>query len=127
MLRRFSPFALRIMLGIAALSGAVVLYLHNPSATPWMPRCPTYACLNVYCPGCGSLRASHHLLHGRVLTALDYNPLLVVALPLLAVLIFWEPAWSRRPWFIWSCFGVLVLYGILRNIPVWPLTLLAPG
>jgi hypothetical protein len=127
MSRFSSPLVIRIAGGVAALAGAVILYLYNPSATAWMPRCPTYACLNVYCPGCGSLRSTHHLLHGRLATALEYNPLLVISLPLLMVLYFWEPRWARRPWFIWSCFGVLVLYGILRNIPVWPLSLLAPG
>jgi hypothetical protein len=127
MSRRFYSLLARIVLGISALAGAVILFLYNPSGTPWMPRCPTYAGLGVYCPGCGSLRATHHLLHGRLLTALEYNPLFVVALPLIGVLFFWEPVWARRPWFIWSCFGVLVLYGILRNIPVWPWSLLAPG
>jgi len=46
--------------------------------------CPFRACTGLDCPGCGATRAIAGLVHGRVITALHYNALVVtLALPLL--------------------------------------------
>jgi hypothetical protein len=37
--------------------------------------CPFRRVTGLLCPGCGLTRATLHLLHGRVRTALDYHPL----------------------------------------------------
>jgi hypothetical protein len=38
----------------------------------------------------------------------------------------WISRWVYRPWVPWAVLVILVGYGVLRNIPVWPFTLLAP-
>src|ERR1700757_2047224 len=67
--------------GLSLAAAAAVLFLFNPSEHAFYPRCMLYATTGIYCPGCGSLRALHNLSHGHLLTALHYNPLLVLALP----------------------------------------------
>lgn len=78
------------------------------------------------CPGCGSLRATHCLLHGNVGDAIKLNPLLVISIPFLAFLIA-KPSWAYKTWVPWTAFIVLVAYGVLRNFPGWPFTLLGPN
>jgi len=57
---------------------------------------------------------------------MSMNPLLMISLPFLVLLIL-VPRWSRKPWLPWVSFTVIVLYGILRNLPYWPFSWLAPG
>jgi hypothetical protein len=115
-------------------SGAAVLYSYPPTESGFYPPCIFHAATGLHCPGCGATRASHALLHGDVRQALAYNPLFVVALPLLAVGLFRfvRDLWTGRNvpglrgWSVWLLFGVLLAYWVLRNVPVYPLTLLAP-
>ena len=81
----------RMLLAAILVAGSifaiVILYRFNPSTTHFYPRCPTRSLLGIECPGCGSLRASHALLHGRLLTAWHYNPLLLLSLPMVLLLL----------------------------------------
>lgn len=84
-------------------------------------------------------RASHELLHLRLSKAVSYNPLVVLAAPFLIVWIGVElAAWlfgeryrgprmrmGKRSGI--AMVVVILLYSVLRNIPVWPFTLLAPA
>ncbi len=47
--------------------------------------CPSRHFLGLECPGCGLTRATQHFLHGEWEVALDYNPLVVVVVPLLGL------------------------------------------
>jgi hypothetical protein len=47
--------------------------------------CPSKRFLNLECPGCGLTQATQHFLHGEGEVALDYNPLVVVVVPIVAV------------------------------------------
>ncbi|MBL1216058.1 MAG: DUF2752 domain-containing protein [Planctomycetes bacterium] len=114
---------------ILVIAALVFLRVRNPTEVRYMPPCPTHAYLHVYCPGCGSLRAVHALLNGRVQSAWEYNPALVIlgipcglwyvyALAMMSLL-------SRRPplprWVsarvAWALFGLLCAYFVIRNIP----------
>jgi hypothetical protein len=81
-------------------------------------------------------RCLHAALNGNLEQALAYNILAPVILPVLGLAMvtsLWHWAWGTRPRFrepvrwvpIATAIG-LVLFGILRNIPVYPFTLLAP-
>ena len=48
--------------------------------------------LGVECPGCGLTRATQHFVHGEWEVALDYNPLVVVVVPILGFL------WGLQVW-----------------------------
>ena len=119
---------------------AVYLYVRDPSlGEGHLPQCTLRRLTGLDCAGCGMTRATHELLHLRIAEAVSYNPLLVLASPFLLVWCGLEgAAWLygeryrgprikvSRNGGLWIV-AVVVLYSVLRNIPVWPLTLLAPG
>jgi hypothetical protein len=73
---------------VAALIAPVylLLYFVDPATSPLAPPCLFTAIFGVQCPGCGSLRALHALAHGDLKAALEFNALLVYALPLAGAL-----------------------------------------
>jgi hypothetical protein len=122
--------------GVAAIAGAAALYKINPATDLKFLRCPFHSLTGLQCPGCGTLRACHSLLHGDFGAALHFNALTIFCLPLLgamfieqASLTSWGkrlPRWnvSRRisrfvPW-------VVLAFSLLRNVPCQPFSLLAP-
>jgi hypothetical protein len=118
---------LRFVLSTAALIvGAAVLYFFNPAQFGFYPTCMFYKTTGLLCPGCGTLRATHQLLHGHIEAAFRFNALIVSSLPLVAWGCFRAAreraankpalAWIRPAW-LWIGFAVLVLFGILRNLP----------
>src|SRR5262245_18277409 len=79
-----------VLAGVALLAIAALLYLFDPAQTRYYPGCPFHQLTRLMCPGCGSLRATHHLLHRHWAEALRWNPAWVIALPLLSVYgLFW--------------------------------------
>ena len=109
---------------LAMIAG--VLFLFNPSQYHFYPVCFFHEVTGLLCPGCGALRAMHQLLHGHLAAAFHFNPLLVLALPFL----FWmgvrliarnaehqSPSVALRPFWIWALFAVVVVFGVLRNLP----------
>jgi len=131
--------ARRVLAALAAAacaSGAAALLWHeDPASAHLYPPCPFRALTGCLCPGCGSLRAMHRLLHGRVWDAFQMNPLAVVLLPLvlfgLVQVLFprlLPLAASERaaPRSIWALFAVILLFAALRNLPVEPFSWLAP-
>ena len=114
------------------LGGAATLFAFNPTTTRLFPPCLFRAATGLHCPGCGSTRALHHLLHGRVATAFDFNPLLVASLPFVAYALVRGAVRTRRAprplpaWAIWGLFVVVLAFGLLRNLPWKPTRWMAP-
>jgi hypothetical protein len=100
------------------------------------PVCPLLSLTGCACPGCGLTRAFHSLFNGHIIPALDFNILLpvwavifgyvFVSMLLLAVRGRGLPMWPTWPRFLWTFMIVLLVFGVLRNIPFWPLTILYP-
>lgn len=103
----------------------LLLFLCNPASSGLFPPCPFHWLTGLHCPGCGALRALHNLMHGNIAAALALNPLMVISLPVLGAMAM-RPAWFRKPWVAWFTFALLISYGLVRNIPAWPFTMLAP-
>lgn len=101
-------------MAIVGIIGLVFLYFYNPQDIANFPRCPFYALTGYKCPGCGTLRAIHALLHSRVGDAFRLNPFLVVSIPVLIGMLF-----SRRfafsPVVGKAILALTVAYWILRN------------
>lgn len=122
---------------VGGLAFAVVLHVADPSEPASFPVCPFYAITGLYCPGCGTLRCLHALLHLDLRSALDYNALTVLFVPMLVVawlsvgfagirgrhppLVGTAPRWAGRA--LGIGFG---LFWILRNVPVEPFSWMAP-
>ncbi|WP_042491765.1 DUF2752 domain-containing protein [Aequorivita sublithincola] len=114
----------------------LIYFFYNPSTTFFVP-CPLYYITGFYCPGCGSQRAIHLLLHGNIIGAFRFNPLMVLTLPILIyglgiTIANWIFGTTYRfmlfysKLFIFGYFGLAVLYWVLRNLPFYPFNLLAP-
>ena len=126
--------SLSVLLGVMAL---VWLRQAGPEGAGFLPQCQFHRLTGLACPGCGMTRATHAALHGRFVEAFWFNPVGVLLLPILGgVVVFFLPSWFRGerdlPFFrmksstAW-CFAAAVLgFWILRNVPAWPFTLLAP-
>ena len=113
---------------VAAAAGAALLFFFDPSQVPIFPVCPFHQLTGLDCPGCGSTRAAHALLHGHLVTALHFNALFVVSLPLLAWFgvryiqneIKGRPPIVIQPFWAWCYLAVWTAFGILRNLPMQP-------
>jgi hypothetical protein len=86
----------RAALAGAALAAALALLYALDPASAGFVLCPVRAFSGLACPGCGSLRGVHDLLHGDWRAALGHNAILPMTLPLLAWL---AGCWiaGRRP------------------------------
>lgn len=118
------------MLAVAAVvvAGVVIYSTFDPSASRWFPRCPFLMLTGLKCPGCGTQRAIHALLHGDVLSALHFNALLPVSIPLLLLYGYAELVRTRKPRFynrvnsvtaILAVLIVVIVWWIVRNICGW--------
>lgn len=67
-----------------------IYYSYNPENSSIFPKCPFLQATNLKCPGCGSQRAIHALLHLDIQSAIRFNALLVFSLPIIAILIYAE-------------------------------------
>lgn len=127
-----------ILLGIAVLFllGAGYLYGHNPVEVPFIP-CIFYELTGLYCPGCGAGRASYAILHGQFYQAFRYNPLMIFVLFFLALYftargLDWLITGGNHidrhipDKYLYWLLVVIMIYGIIRNIPCFPFYLLAP-
>ena len=125
------------VLGMTAIAGLVFLACFDPASSSLYPPCPFHALTGLHCPGCGTLRGLHALVHGNLARALSMNPLMVMSILFILFLFvrnIWC-AWRRaglgarplHPGVSWGVLVVVIAYWALRNVPSYPFTLLAPG
>jgi Protein of unknown function (DUF2752) len=114
----------RLLSGLVIVAIACAyLYAFDPRSTAPYPQCLFWRTTGLLCPGCGSARALHALLHLQVAAALHFNPFAVVLVPSLvaAALMEWvsrTPTWLTRlsPWVTWFVIASLVVFAVLRNM-----------
>src|SRR6266540_641485 len=109
---------------------AIYLFIFEPGKSGFFLVCPFRALTGFTCPGCGSTRGLHRLLHGDIVSALEFNPLMVLSLPFLlyALVRYTAAAVSGRPLqrhnvdakYIWMLFGVIMAFWIFRNTRFYP-------
>ncbi len=106
---------------------AIVYYKYNPLESNMFPKCGFYVLTGWKCPGCGSQRALHFLLHGQFAESFMQNPLLWVGAIYIAVTqlmrISWFGArcerlrlsltglWASVTWLV-----AILAYWVLRNV-----------
>jgi hypothetical protein len=69
-----------------SFAGILLLFFFDPATSSFYPPCLFKTVLGVQCPGCGSLRAAHQLLHGNLRQAWALNPTLMIVGPLAAAI-----------------------------------------
>jgi hypothetical protein len=129
----------RIFAGAAVIGGIVgtiIIRQNDPVTAGFFPQCPLHAMTGLNCPGCGMTRGVHALLNGDILSALHFNALLpfilfiggyfLVSLFLVAVRGRGLSVKGLPPFAMWSFLIIGITFSILRNIPAYPFTLLAP-
>jgi len=126
-----------ISLGAIILAALTLVFFADPATHSYYPPCLFHAITGLYCPGCGALRAMHRLLHGDLLAAISLNPLFVLMLPYLGYSLWLHlrdllqgrsltSEVRLRPALIWALLAVIVAFGVLRNVPIYPFSLLTP-
>ena len=117
-----------IVLIIIAAFFAIYIYAKFDPETTFFPKCPFFWATGLKCPGCGSQRALHQLLHLRFGSAFQYNACLVVFIPIILFLLIADALRykypklyfaSRNPVLSRSIPVVILLWWILRNVFGW--------
>ena len=115
--------AATIVLAVAAV--ACTYYYFVDPAAGGAPSCLFHTLTGYDCPGCGSQRAIHALLHGRFASAWHFNPFIFFAAPAAAFYIVLDAgrtAWPRlharatHPAILATILIALLLWWLLRNI-----------
>lgn len=114
---RHRPVRLVLALGVAVV--AAVVWAFDPTSAGFFPRCPMFVMTGLQCPGCGTTRALHALLHGDVAAAFAFNPFTMVLLTLGVIKMITPPVPSRglAPVAV-IVFAASVVFGVWRNLPV---------
>ena len=123
---RWLLFGLPLLMALLAVL-IIVYYRVSPSSSIFFPKCPFLLLTGMKCPGCGSQRAVHALLHADVISAFAHNALLVVSMPYVALLIsiriynIIRPGTSllpsiQSPFAIRAYFLLVLIFWITRNV-----------
>lgn len=114
-----------VVAAVMLVATFLCIYFYFDPSDNLFPRCPFLTLTGYQCPGCGSQRAIHALLHGDIAAAWHFNAILLLFIPVVAVLLVAElkrGEWRRfyvtvnSRYVIWSAAAVLVGWWILRNI-----------
>ena len=120
---RVMPILFPVILVIAG----ILYYVFNPSSDSWFFKCPFHLITGLQCPGCGTQRAIHCLLHGDAMEALSFNAFIVIIIPFFMLMAIGE-WYNYHHWFDWInrfinnrytmiALGVLTLgWWVVRNI-----------
>ena len=112
------------------IAGAAYLFVFEPGKSGFFPPCPFRFLTGFLCPGCGSTRALHQILHGHFEAAFMLNPLLMLGIPFMlfaflrysvTVMRGEVPRPNALPApYIYAMFVVIVSFWVFRNTPFYP-------
>jgi hypothetical protein len=132
MLKKFKWFV--IIFG--GLSLVLFYFFTNPNEVNFFPKCPLYFTTGIYCPGCGSQRATHQLLNFNIYGVLQQNVLYFISLFILGyhLIVSGINAFFKKNIYNYVyhpktplvILAIIVVFWILRNIPYYPFNLLSP-
>lgn len=116
---------------------ASLYFLFDPMESHFFPKCPFHEVTGLYCPGCGSQRALHQLLHFDFVGVLKYNILFLVGLLVVSynIVITIVNKYTQKEYYNYLYHPYtpivtlifIVIFWILRNIEMYPYVLLAPS
>ncbi|AVF47599.1 DUF2752 domain-containing protein [Elizabethkingia anophelis] len=107
---------LSVVVLLLLCGGAVyIFYRYNPETSGFFLQCPFKLLTGYDCPGCGSQRALHALLHGEIKQSFAYNPLFIIAIPyvILGFIFNQDKVKAKYPGFRKVLFGQKAIYMIL--------------
>ena len=74
-------FKNKLFITVAAIfvaTATIIFFYIDPNVYPFFPKCPFLVVTGLECPGCGSQRSFHQLLHFNIAGAFHQNPLVVI-------------------------------------------------
>ena len=104
-----------ILAGFLAIGGAAILYRFDPATVHFFPRCVFHELTGLQCPGCGTTRALHHLLHGDIAGAFRLNAMLFLVAPFVGIASV-SRRFATHPITGWSAVIVTVVWCVGRNL-----------
>jgi len=99
----------------AVVVGAAILYRFDPTTAGFFPPCMFRKLTGLLCPGCGTTRALHHLLHGDVGAAFALNPMLFAVAPFTAAATT-SRRFATHPVTGWAAAVVTMVWWVARNV-----------
>lgn len=96
-----------------------IFYQYDPSTCVFFPKCPVHLLFGIPCPGCGSQRAIHSLLHLDFAKALQYNAFAASLLPILAILIVSSALREKHPSFYRITHHRYIATSFVFLVPLW--------
>lgn len=115
---------------------AIVFFVVDPQKQSFFPKCPFHFITGLYCPGCGSQRALHCLLHLDFAGTVRYNLLFLPAAlfilyhyshKLMNRLFNWRlPDLFYKKSTPWVVLVIVIVFFVIRNLPWYPFSILAP-
>lgn len=122
-----------IAVGTAA---ALAVAYFNPVTAGFFPQCVLNKLTGLHCPGCGLTRGFHALFHGDIIGAVSFNAMLpiyvfifgFIAVALFSIVFRGRPLPFKifRPNLIYGFLILSLFFGVIRNLPFYPFTILAP-
>lgn len=128
----------RLLLLALLLSGVILLIYLSGILGPryYWGNYSMFRHANLYCPACGGTRAIGLLFQGQLGLAWKHNQLFVLALPMIGYggfslirsVIWGHPITGKhiKPYMVWGVLVIVVLFGVLRNIPLSAMDFLRP-
>ena len=123
------PLAVAAVWLLMALA-ATYVFIFEPGKSGFFPVCPFRALTGFTCPGCGTTRALHHLLHGDFWSAFQLNPFTMIMLPIMLYVmashtysVVRGAPLKQKPLnanYIWLLFVVVLSFWIFRNTSLYP-------
>ncbi len=123
-----------IVAAVAVVSA--ILFFVDPADSSVYPMCLFHSLTGLHCPGCGTLRALHQLLHMNLADAFRLNPLMALSMPFLAYAFLSRAMVGIRgkslprvfvpAGWIWALLVIIIAFWFFRNVPFYPFSLLAP-
>ena len=120
------PASRMLVAGAVALCavGILVYFVFDPTKVAIFPPCMFHQITGLDCPGCGTQRALHQLLHGNIIAAVRFNLMFVLSLPLA---LWYGPRMVFRamtgqssgtpPRWLWFYIAAWIVFGVVRDLP----------
>lgn len=80
-MRRGLKIGIGAAVSVLLVAALYIFYTFDPEIQPLFPKCPFLLATGYECPGCGSQRAVHSLLHLKIVSAFRQNGFVVLTLP----------------------------------------------
>ena len=98
---------------------AVIYYFVDPMEVRWMPKCLWKVATGTDCPGCGSQRMAHALMHGDLRGAWRANAYALCMLPLIGFMVWLDFFRGRHPRLYRRVYAPVAVWMLGASVFVW--------